>query len=469
MTLRVLTLVLLPASAALALGVGRAAAQGGDCQGWIPPNTLVLMSGSPQQGEIGKPFQTNLQVALANTNGCPLTGSWAGVSVVFAAPGSGASGTFASTGTNVADVGTDANGSAMAPPFAANRAAGNYSVAATSAYGSVTLYLTNTADGVAASIAARGARSRTATVGTSYKPLQAIVLDANGHPVAGASVSFQISSGATGAGAVFASGGAQAPATTDANGVATSPALVADASTGRFTATATVDGVQTPLTYVLHNVAPRLRAQSRSGTATVDRRYRWPLGARVLDSHGRPVQGVVVTFALPQAATGPGASFLGGGAQATATTNAEGKASSPPIVAGATAGSFTATASIASVSSPIVYSLRNLAGAPATIAAGAASGESASVGTRFPVLLAVTVEDKESNPVPGAVVTFSAPAGGPTGRFVVHGRHLRVVRVRTNSRGIAVAPALVAGGHSGGFAVTARSGSAKTAFALVAA
>jgi protocatechuate 3,4-dioxygenase beta subunit len=468
MTLRVLTLVFLPASVALALGVARAAAQGGDCQGWIPPNTLVLMSGSPQQGQIGKPFQTNLQVALANTNGCPLAGSWAGVSVVFTAPATGSSGTFASTDTNVADVGTDANGSAMAPPFAANRTAGDYSVVASSAYGSVTLYLTNTAEGVAASIAERGARSRTATVGTGYRPLQALVLDANGHPVAGANVSFQISSGATGAGAVFASGGARTATTTDANGTATSPALVANSSTGHFTATATVEGVSTPVTYALRNLAPRLTAPSRSATATIDSHYARPLEARVVDSHGGPVQGVAVTFALPQAATGPGAVFLGGGAQATATTNAQGSASSPPIVAGATAGSFTATASIVSVSKPIVYSLRNLAGAPATISAGAASGESTSVGTRFPIPLAVTVEDKEGNPVPGALVSFSAPVGGPTGRFVVHGHHLRVVWVRTNSHGIAVAPLLVAGGHSGGFAVTARSGSARTAFALVA-
>jgi protocatechuate 3,4-dioxygenase beta subunit len=469
MTLRVLTLVLLPASVALGLGTGRAAAQGGDCQGWIPPNTLVLMSGSPQQGQVGKPFQTNLQVALANSNGCPLTGSWAGVSVVFTAPTSGASGTFASTDTNVADVGTDANGSAMAPPFAANRSAGDYSVVASSAYGSVTLYLTNTAAGVAASIAAQGPGNQSATVATSYRPLQALVLDANGHPVAGASVSFQLSSGPTGAGAAFASGGPQAATTTDANGVATSPGLVANASTGRFTATATVDGVPTPVIYVFRNLAPRLTARSRSVTATVDGHYRRPLEARVVDSRGRPVQGVAVTFALPQAATGPGAVFLGGGAQATVTTNARGRASSPLIVAGATAGRFTATASIAAVSTPLVYSLRNLPGAPATIAAGAASGESASAGTRFPIPLAVTVEDKEGNPVQGAAVSFSAPAGGPTGRFVVHGHYLRVARTRTNSHGIAVAPWLVAGGRSGGFAVTARSGSAHVAFALVAA
>src|SRR5262245_43111579 len=113
------------AVAVFALGAGQASAQDGECQGWIPPNTMTLGAGSPQQGQIGKPFQTNLQVQLANTNGCPLTGSWAGVSVLFTAPTSGASGTFASTDANLADVGTDANGIAMAPTFTANRHAGD--------------------------------------------------------------------------------------------------------------------------------------------------------------------------------------------------------------------------------------------------------------------------------------------------------------------------------------------------------
>ncbi|HEX3452995.1 MAG TPA: hypothetical protein VHS03_00105 [Gaiellaceae bacterium] len=468
MTLRSLTFLLLPAAIGLALGSGRASAQGGNCQGWIPPNTLTLTSGSPQQGQIGKPFQTNLQVALANTNGCPLTGSWAGVSVVFTAPASGASGTFAATNTDVADVGTDANGSATAPPFTANRTAGDYAVVASSNYGSVTLYLTNTANGVPASIAAQGASTRSATVGTSYARLRVSVLDVSGKPVAGASVSFQLATGVTGAGATFASGGPQATATTDTNGLATSPALFANQSTGRFTAAAFVDGVAAPVSYSFRNLAPRLTAAARSAEATVNGRYRRPLEARVLDANGRPMRGVTVTFALPQAATGPGAAFLIGGAQATATTNAQGQASSPPVVAGATAGSFTATASVASVTKPLVYSLRNLAGPPASIVTGAASGESAQVGTHFPIRLAVTVSDREGNPVPGAVVTFSAPVGGPTGRFVVHGHHVCVVRVTTNSKGIALAPTLVASKTAGGFAVTARSGTAKTAFALVA-
>ena len=575
---RVLSAAIAVAISGLAVTAGSASAQGGDCQGWIPPNTLVLTAGSPQQGQIGKPFLTNLQVQLANTNGCQLTGTWAGVSVLFTAPASGAGGTFASTASNVADVGTDANGAATAPAFTANRTPGDYEIVASSSYGSVVLYLTNTAAGVAASIAATGSDSQSVTVGGRYQPLQARVLDMNGQPVSGTSVTFQLEAGETGAGASFTTGGSQASVTTDQNGIATSPALAANASPGRFAATAATDGVASA-TFELRNLAPRLTAVARTETATVGDRYRRPLRARVLDTHGRPVVGVTVTFALPQAAAGAGAAFvggtnqatattngrgaaesppmiandspgrfdatattggvvapvtfqlrnlaprlttvaeaetatvderyprplqaraldsrgrpvegitvtftlpqtatgadaafLGGGTQATATTDARGRASSPALVANGSAGRFNAAATIAARPTPITFALRNVAGAPATVAAGAASGESTATGSRFPIRLAVTVTDKNGNPIHGALVTFTAPTGGgPSGYFTIastrqraHASH--VARVRTNADGVAVAPPFTANTRAGGYAVTARVGTTKAGFALV--
>jgi hypothetical protein len=86
------------------------------------------------------------------------------------------------------------------------------------------------------------------------------------------------------------------------------------------------------------------------------------------------------------------------------------------------------------------------------------------------VQLAVTVVDKDGNPVAGATVVFSAPAHGPSGRFAVRKRTMsRTVRVRTNGKGIAVAPPFAAGTTSGGYIVTAAvSGTSKrAAFALV--
>ena len=460
--------LLLPAgiaAAAAAIAAGSAGATTSDCfSGWNPPNTLMLAAGSPQQGQIGKSFLTNLQVQLANTDGCPLTGSWAGVSVVFTAPSSGPSGTFASTGANVADVGTDASGTATAPAFTANRVSGDYEVIASSSYGSVTLYLTNTATGIPAAISPRGGSGQSVTVGGSYQPLQALVLDGNGQPVAGASVTFQLMSGSTGAGASFATGGQQAIALTDASGVATSAALIANDTAGRFSATASTDQVSAAVTYPLRNLLPRLATVTRVLAATVARHYRRPLQARVRDAHGRPVRGIAVIFKLPPALAGAGATFVDGTSQETATTNRQGYASSPPLIANSTSGQFTATAQLAGDTHAVAYSLHNRPGRPATVTAGAASGESTLVGGSFRIPLAVTVTDEEGNPVAGATVTFTAPTRGPSARFR---RVSRVVRVKTDVKGVAVAPRLTANQQSGGYVVTAQAGATRATFALV--
>ena len=80
----------------------------------------MLAGGTGQTTQLGKPFPQNLQVRLANTNGCPLTGNLAGVDVTFTVPASGASGNFPSTGSNIAVVGTDEQGTATAPPLIAS-------------------------------------------------------------------------------------------------------------------------------------------------------------------------------------------------------------------------------------------------------------------------------------------------------------------------------------------------------------
>jgi hypothetical protein len=468
MVRRLAPIVLFTAATVLA-GAGPASADA--CPSSNPPNMLKIVSGSSQTAQLGKPFQAGLQVALANSNGCPVTGNLGGISVDFAAPSSGASGIFAASGSNVATVGTDANGVAVAPPFTANDTAGTYGVHADTDYGSVTLYLTNTARGVVAEIAATGETSQSASVNAVYgAPLQAQVLDAEGHPVQGATLVFALGTGTSGASAAFLGGGAQATAVTNSAGQATSPLFVANGSPGRFAATASTAGTATVAIYSLGNraaITTIAAVAEPSQAAAVQSRYARPLQARVLDAAGQPIEGANVTFTLTAGAGGAAASFAGGGTQAAALTDENGEATSPRLLANATAGRFAAAATTAGVSAPLVYSLRNLAGAPATIAAGAAAGESTTVGTRFPIRLAVTVSDANKNPVGGAVVTFAAPARGASGRFAT--AHARVVEVKTNADGVAVAPAFTANAEPGGFAVVAsvRGTGRRAAFALV--
>src|SRR5262249_28820886 len=55
------------------------------CPPYNPPNGLALGGGTPQSAKLGAPFESNLQVALVNTNGCPITTQIAGIAVTFAA------------------------------------------------------------------------------------------------------------------------------------------------------------------------------------------------------------------------------------------------------------------------------------------------------------------------------------------------------------------------------------------------
>jgi len=470
MTSRLAALALVVA-AAFAGGAGSANAAGDACPSSNAPNALALVGGSGQTAQLGKQFQSPLQVALANTNGCPVTGSLAGISVDFVGPGSGAGGVFASSGSRIAVVGTDAQGVATAPAFTANDVAGSYSVDAESDLGTVELFLSNTAGGLPASIAATGTSDQAATVnGTYAQPLQARVLDANGDPVQGATVSFAVVPGVTGAGAGFLGGGG--PVTTDSSGIATSPPLLANGMPGRFTATASVEGLSSVAVYTLDNHADAMTiaaAFAGDPTARVDGRYRDALQATVRDGNGQPIEGASVVFAIAPSGSGAGASFLEGAAQATELTDATGRATSPPILANKTAGTFTATASAAGAVRPATFTLENLAGAAASIAVGAASGESTAAGSRFPVPLAVTVLDADGNAVPGAVVVFAAPRSGPGARFRIHGRSSRTARTTTNAKGIAVAPPLAANAATGGYVVTAtvKGTSKRAAFALV--
>jgi protocatechuate 3,4-dioxygenase beta subunit len=471
-----LTMALPIVAATVALGTPLTAAGDPDaCPTSNKPNMLVLVGGSSQTAQLGKLFQTNLQVALANSNGCPLTGSLAGIAVDFVAPTTGASGTFASTASNEAVVGTDAQGVAVAPPFTANDIAGAYTVLAQASVGSTKLSLTNTSHGVASALVAAGPTDLSATVLDRYPDrLQATVLDVDGQPVQGATVTFALGTGSYGAGASFVGGNAQATELTDSSGKAVSPPFLANNVAGPFTATASVAGISEPLAYALRNVAAKTTIRAATPVvlaARVARRYRRALQARVLGGDGRPVEGASVTFTLGStdsaaSASGAGATFVSGGNQATVPTDADGLATSPALRATSTAGRFRATATAVGVTGVVIFSLRNLPGPPAAVSAGVGASQSAQVSSRFPIRLAVTVKDASGNPVEGARVSFSAPARGPSGHFR---RGRRTVSVLTNASGIAVAPAFTANRRAGGYAVVAHVvGSAqRAAFALV--
>ena len=456
-----------------------------------PPDELTLGGGTPQTAQLSTAFGSPLQVVLANSNGCPVT-SVVGTPVTFTAPPSGASGSFATSGTNAVTVGADLTGNASAPAFSANDTAGSYIVIASSAYGSISFSLTNSAAGIPATITSLSSAPQSATVNSAFaQQLSVRVLDADRSPVSGATVTFTLGvasasavSGGPSAGASFANGTPQATATTDSQGTATSPPFTANTTIGRFTATAAVGNLPQPAQFQLENLPGKGERLTRLGparrTATVEHRYRRSLRVLVRDANGNPEIGATVTFTLGAAGgvgtgggtgtsggAGAGASFADGTNTATATTSVDGIATSPSIIAGTVAGTFTATATTATTTRAVLFTLRNRAGKPAMIGAGIAASEATQAGTRFAIALAVTVTDAVGNKVLGALVTFTAPVSGASGSFDTR-THQRVVAIRTDSQGIAVAPPFIANGQPGGYVVIAavRHGP-RTAFALV--
>jgi hypothetical protein len=102
------------------------------------PATVTATQGSGQRTVINTAFLEGLQATVQDASGNPVPG----ISVTFAAPGSGASGSFAGPAT----VQTNASGVATTPALTANGTTGSYSVIASAAgvSGPASFTLTNT-------------------------------------------------------------------------------------------------------------------------------------------------------------------------------------------------------------------------------------------------------------------------------------------------------------------------------------
>jgi malectin (di-glucose binding ER protein) len=84
--------------------------------------SIAATAGTPQSAAINTPFKTALQAKVKDGSGNPVSGA----TVTFAAPNSGASGTFNGSAT----VTTNTSGVATAPTFTANNTTGGYTVTA---------------------------------------------------------------------------------------------------------------------------------------------------------------------------------------------------------------------------------------------------------------------------------------------------------------------------------------------------
>jgi Bacterial Ig-like domain (group 1) len=181
-------------------------------------------------------------------------------------------------------------------------------------------------------------------------------------------------------------------------------------------------------------------------TTAVNTAFATALQATVKDGGGNPVSGATVTFTA--SGTGATAAFSGA-ATATAATDVNGIATAPILTANSQIGSYNVTASVTGLGTVATFSLTNGIGAPSSILATAGNMQVTPAGGSFVTALQATVTDTGGNPISGATVTFTAPAGGANFSGVATANSV------TNASGVATAPVLTASGQAGTYFVTA--------------
>lgn len=323
---------------------------------------ISASGGATQSATVSTAFATALQATVVDSDNNPVSGAM----VTFKAPASGASGTFATSGTATETDTTGSNGVATASTFKANATTGGpYTVTANfsgNTGAAASFSLTNTAAPVPV-IAVTSGSGQSAVVSTAFaNPLVATVT-LNGAPASGVSVTF--TAPASGASGKFTNGTNTEIDTTNTNGTATTSAFTANATTGGpYTVAATTAGATSAANFSLTNTAaaaPVIAVSSGSGqSATVSTAFTNKLVALVT-TNGTPANGVSVTFTAPS--TGASGTFGNGTATETDTTNSSGLATSSTFTANATAGGpYNVAATATGATSGANFSLTNTPG-----------------------------------------------------------------------------------------------------------
>ncbi|HTT69256.1 MAG TPA: leishmanolysin-related zinc metalloendopeptidase [Gemmatimonadales bacterium] len=255
---------------------------------------------------------------------------------------------------------------------------------------------------VAAQISKVSGDAQTNTVGKALtQPLLVKVVDSTGTPIAGATVTFAVT---TGAGSL----GTPTPAT-GANGQAQTTWTLGPAA-GNQGVSASVGGGAVPAAFSATATPGAAKSvskqagdgQTRSSGASV------AIAPAVLvqDTFNNPVPGVTVTF------SGKNGSSVTGGTQ---TTNASGVAAVGSWILG-TVGTDSLVATVTGsgiAGNPVAFTATSTTvGAPANVAILVGNNQPGLEGYGVNVRPAVLVTDAGSGPVPNATVTFAVTGGG---------------------------------------------------------
>lgn len=285
--------------------------------------------------------------------------------------------------------------------------------------------------------------SEATTVGQAFAAPLAVHLSMGGRDSAGTVVTFATTT--TGAGATFSGGSQAVSVPTDKYGVAVSPLPVANLFAGSFEVAASIPGQSASVTFRLTNEPgpPALLVPiAGPGSAAQVLTQFGPIRLRALDAYGNPVAPPPVEFCAPQGAL-PGGSFSAGAACAASLPGATGEAIAPKLTANAVAGEFRLIASGPAGVSPATIGLENLPGPIGELRVISGENAAATVGSGFPVPIALAATDAYGNPIANYCLTVALPAKGPSAALSASG-----ARPCTDENGVAELP-LVANSVAG--------------------
>jgi adhesin/invasin len=374
--------------------------------------TVTVISGNNQGAAAGDPYAIPLTVSVTDGLGNPVPGA----QVTFTPPTAGASVTFGGSNT----VTSGANGLASSPIVTANLQPGVFQVSATTpgAAGQATFNLQNlTATATRMQFVQQPSDT---TAGTAIAPAVTIRLaDRFGNSVAQAGVSIQLFLVSTTTVSANITG---ATVQTNSSGLATFPNLsIAQAGTYQLLALAT--GFESSVSASFHVTGGAPTGVTTTGgtpqSTTVRTTFAQPLVALVTDAAGNPLSGKAVTFTAPT--SGASGTFAAGGTTVTATTDVNGRATSPVFTANSTSGVYTVTASVTAVSGSAAFALANLQPGALTLAFLTQPSNAAS-GTVISPPVRVQLEDTSGQPVNqsgvAVLLTVSQGTGSLSGTSV---------------------------------------------------
>ncbi|WP_170850675.1 PKD domain-containing protein [Arthrobacter sp. OV608] len=314
-------------------------------------NVLDNLGGGGQSVQPNSGFPARLSARVSNSDtavgipNVPVTWAIEGATDAYFVLDNGARASSAATTS-------DAAGYVVAPALFAGSQGGSFTVTAT-------------ADGISPAVfdlavlsSARilekvAGDGQVAKVGKTFDPVQVVVKDDAGNPVANQRVRFTAEAPSR---ANFA-GTFRTYAITDSQGRASSGPITAGAETGEAAITA-ASGTLEPQTFTLTTeplARPAVLTEATGSGQSIPARgvFPVPLGIRALDAEDNPTEQVSVTFTVTGSS---GSTFADGAATYTGKTNADGWVYSPLVSAGAAAGTLSVVATAEGVA-PFAYDL----------------------------------------------------------------------------------------------------------------